>query len=65
MVVSAPGASCVLNPEVSGSYSLGQYLDTLKLATEIHLDDPQTQQGLQALVAAGLLFESRVAEILA
>lgn len=41
------------------------FLDKLKLAQEINLDDPQTVGGLQALAAAGLLSEARVQEVLA
>ena len=41
------------------------FLDKLKLAQEISLDDPQTVGGLQSLVAAGLLSEARVQEVLA
>ncbi|MDD3675221.1 hypothetical protein [Thauera propionica] len=41
------------------------FLDKLKLAQEVNLDDPQTVDGLQALAAAGLLSEARVQEVLA
>lgn len=41
------------------------FMDKLKLAQEINLDDPQTVGGLQALAAAGLLSEARVQEVLA
>ena len=41
------------------------FLDKLKLAQEINLDDPQTVGGLQALAEAGLLSEARVQEVLA
>lgn len=41
------------------------FLDKLKLAQEISLDDPQTVGGLQALAAVGLLSEARVQEVLA
>ena len=41
------------------------FMDKLKLAQDINLDDPQTVGGLQTLVAAGLLSEARVQEVLA
>ena len=40
------------------------FMDKLKLAQEVNLDDPQTVGGLQSLAAAGLLSEARVQEIL-
>ena len=41
------------------------WLDKFKLATDINLDDPETVTGLENMVTAGLLTQSRVAEILA
>ncbi len=40
------------------------FLDKLKIAEEVNLDDPQTIVGLQALAASGLLTEARVQEVL-
>lgn len=40
------------------------FMDKLKLAQEINLDDPQTVGGLQSLAAAGLLSEARAQEVL-
>jgi propanediol dehydratase large subunit len=41
------------------------WLDKLKLASEVDLNDPRTIAGVQALAAAGLLSEARVQEVLA
>lgn len=43
---------------------LEDYLDMLKLAEEINLDDPDTIGAVQMLEAAGLLAEGRAAEVL-
>lgn len=40
------------------------FMDKLKLAQEVNLDDPQTVGGLQSLAAAGLLSEARAQEVL-
>lgn len=40
------------------------FMDKLKLAQEVNLDDPQTVGGLQALAAARLLSEARAQEVL-
>lgn len=40
------------------------FLDKLKLAEDINLDDPDTIEGIQTLVSFGFLTETRAAEIL-
>lgn len=41
------------------------WMDKLKLAGEVDLNDPRTQAGVRALEALGLIAEGRAAEILA
>lgn len=47
------------------SLAIKKLIEDLVKEPEITLDDPRLQNGLQVLVAAGLLAESRVEELLA
>lgn len=46
------------------SAELEDWLDMLRAAQEVNLDDPRTVEGVGVLVAAGLLTSERAAEIL-
>lgn len=48
-----------------GDATLQVWLDDLNSATEVSLDSPDLREGLGALVAAGLLTEERLSQLLA
>ncbi len=58
-------------PELSAIYTAAKsvvdveiWLEKFKLASEINLDDPLIQEGLQEMEIAGLLTQGRAAEII-
>ena len=48
-----------------GAEALEDWLDLLRAAQEVNLDDPRVAEGLGAFVAAGALTTQRAAELLA
>jgi hypothetical protein len=48
-----------------GGEALDDWLDMLRAAQEVNLDDPRTQEGVHALLAFGLLTEAEAKALLA